>query len=136
MDLASIRITTEDLDATIAFYEQITGVKAERPLPIFAEITLSHGTIAIGPSQLPAEDPARSAQGPSSTTIEFHVADVDADYARLRDVVTDWVREPATMPWGNRSMLFRDPHGNLINFFQPVSEQAIEKFQKTAPVPA
>jgi predicted enzyme related to lactoylglutathione lyase len=132
MDLASIRITTDDLDATVAFYEQVTGVAAA-VAAVFAEIALPHGTIAIGPSQLPAEDPARGAQGPSSTTIEFHVADVDADYARLKDVVTDWVQEPVLMPWGNRSMLFRDPHGNLINFFQPVSEQASEKFQKTAP---
>jgi hypothetical protein len=23
------------------------------------------------------------------------------------------------MPWGNRSLLFRDPDGNLVNFFTP-----------------
>jgi hypothetical protein len=28
------------------------------------------------------------------------------------------------MPWGNRAMLFRDPDGNLINFFsQPASAE-------------
>jgi hypothetical protein len=32
------------------------------------------------------------------------------------------------MPWGNRSLLFRDPDGNLINFFTPVSSEAIRKF--------
>ena len=32
------------------------------------------------------------------------------------------------MPWGNRSLLFRDPDGNLINFFTPVSAEAIKKF--------
>ena len=31
------------------------------------------------------------------------------------------------MPWGNRSLLFRDPDGNLINFFTPVSAEALEK---------
>jgi hypothetical protein len=30
------------------------------------------------------------------------------------------------MPWGNRSLLFRDPDGNLVNFFTPVSAQAIK----------
>ena len=24
---------------------------------------------------------------------------------------------PATQPWGNRSMIFRDPAGNLVNVF-------------------
>jgi hypothetical protein len=27
------------------------------------------------------------------------------------------VLEPTTMPWGNRSLLFRDPDGNLVNLF-------------------
>ncbi len=30
--------------------------------------------------------------------------------------------------WGNRSLLFRDPDGNLVNFFTPVTPAAIEKF--------
>lgn len=32
------------------------------------------------------------------------------------------------MPWGNRSLLFRDPDGNLVNFFTPISAEAIKKF--------
>jgi hypothetical protein len=31
----------------------------------------------------------------------------------LRPVLEDWVLEPTTMPWGNRSALVRDPDGNL-----------------------
>jgi hypothetical protein len=37
--------------------------------------------------------------------------------AVLEASVSDWVLTPTTMPWGNRAMLFRDPDGNLINFF-------------------
>ena len=41
----------------------------------------------------------------------------------------DFVQEPTTMPRGNRSLLFRDPDGNLINFFfTPLTQAAIEKF--------
>ena len=32
------------------------------------------------------------------------------------------------MLWGNRSLLFRELDGNLINFFTPVSAEAIKKF--------
>jgi hypothetical protein len=32
------------------------------------------------------------------------------------------------MPWGNRSLLVRDPDGNLVNFFTPVTPEAKEKF--------
>ena len=40
----------------------------------------------------------------------------------------DFVQQPTTMPWGNRSLLFRDPDGNLVNFFTPVTPAAAEKF--------
>jgi catechol 2,3-dioxygenase-like lactoylglutathione lyase family enzyme len=52
-----------------------------------------------------------------SAILEFEVDDVDAERARLDDKVTDWVQEPTTQPWGNRSMLFRDPDGNLVNVY-------------------
>jgi hypothetical protein len=32
------------------------------------------------------------------------------------------------MPWGNRSTMFRDPDGNLVNLFTPVTEDAIRGF--------
>jgi len=44
---------------------------------------------------------------------------VDAEFARLGSVINDLVQEPTTMPWGNRSLLFRDPDGNLVNVFRP-----------------
>ena len=52
-----------------------------------------------------------------SLVLDFEVEDVDAHYWRLKDVVDRWVIAPTTMPWGNRAMLFRDPDGNLVNFF-------------------
>ena len=59
--------------------------------------------------------------------IEFRVDDVDKEYERLKPLISEWVLEPTTMPWGNRSMLFRDPDGNLVNLFTPVTEQAIKR---------
>ena len=52
--------------------------------------------------------------------------DVDAAYLALQDVVDVFVNTPTTMPWGNRSLLFRDPDGNLVNFFAPTSADAPE----------
>jgi uncharacterized glyoxalase superfamily protein PhnB len=51
--------------------------------------------------------------------LDFEVEDVDAERLRLRlqAIVAEFVMEPKTQPWGNRSMLFRDPDGNLINMF-------------------
>lgn len=67
---------------------------------------------------------ARDDLSQGSIMLEFRVDDVDAEYARLRslqEVVLEFVMPPTTLAWGNRSIYFRDPDGNLINFFTPVS---------------
>ncbi|SEP39253.1 VOC family protein [Amycolatopsis saalfeldensis] len=71
--------------------------------------------------------PEPKTTGPDPVTIlEFLVEDVDRAYERLMRlaVVPEIVQGPTTMPWGNRSLLFRDPEGNLVNFFAPVTEDA------------
>lgn len=62
----------------------------------------------------------------------FPVDDVDATYTALQDVVDVFVNEPADMPWGNRSLLIRDPDGNLINVVTPISEAAQDRFSNEA----
>jgi catechol 2,3-dioxygenase-like lactoylglutathione lyase family enzyme len=129
MDLASIRMITDDLERVVRFYEQVTGVPAVRHTPVFAELAMPSCTLAIGhtqTTQLFGEDSARPADN-HTVIIEFRVDDVDREYERLRPLVDDWVQEPTTMPWGNRSILFRDPDGNLVNLFTPVTEDAIAR---------
>jgi predicted enzyme related to lactoylglutathione lyase len=119
MDFASIRIITHDVDRLALFYETVTGATAVRPAPVFAEFRTATGVIAIASTATVAMLGDRAPQPGSNDTviIEFLVADVDAEFARLRESLDDIVLEPTTMPWGNRSTLFRDPDGNLVNLF-------------------
>ncbi|WP_340017516.1 VOC family protein [Paenibacillus sp. FSL H7-0940] len=130
MNFASVRIITDDVDRLVEFYEKITGVSAERPAPVFAELVMPSCTLAIGHSQTVQLFGAGSAVAANNRTviIEFHVHDVDAEYERLKPFVDEWVKEPTTMLWGNRALLFRDPDGNLVNLFTPVTEEAIQRF--------
>ena len=57
--------------------------------------------------------------------------DVEKDYERLAGFLQPYiVQKPTTMPWGNQSLLFRDPDGNLVNLFTPVTPEAIKKFER------
>lgn len=56
--------------------------------------------------------------------IEFLADDVDGEHQSLHGLVEDLITEPTTMPWGNRSLLLRDPDGDLVNFFTPVARGA------------
>ncbi|WP_308031161.1 VOC family protein [Streptomyces sp. CoH27] len=98
----------------------------------FAELKTAGATLAIaGTRTVPLFAPgsARPADNHSVIT-EFLVDDVDRVHQNLTGFVTDFVNEPTTMPWGNRSLLFRDPDGNLVNFFTTVTPAVIEKFAR------
>ncbi|MET8337869.1 VOC family protein [Streptosporangium canum] len=132
MDFVSIRIITSDVAHLVEFYERATGVRATWATEDFAELKTSSATLAIaGTRTVPLFAPgsARPADN-HSVIIEFRVDDVDRVHQNLTGSVTDFVTEPTTMPWGNRSLLFRDPDGNLVNFFTPVTPAAIEKFAR------
>ncbi|MGW3356531.1 VOC family protein [Streptomyces bungoensis] len=134
MNFVSIRIITGDVARLVEFYERATGVRAVWATEDFAELKTPVATLAIaGTRTVPLFAPgsARPADNHSVIT-EFLVDDVDRVHQNLSGFVTDLVSGPTTMPWGNRSLLFRDPDGNLVNFFTPVTPAAVAKFAGSA----
>jgi predicted enzyme related to lactoylglutathione lyase len=130
VNFVSIRIITADIKRLARFYEQITGISVTMYTEDFGELKTPACTLAIGSTrtlQLFGGDVARPAAN-HTAIIEFRVDNVDHEYERLKKVFSEFVQEPTTMPWGNRSLLFRDPDGNLINFLTPVGAEAIKKF--------
>jgi len=133
MQFASIRLLTADLPRLASFYEQATGLPATHYTPDFAELPTPGATLAIGSLRTPElfGGAQLAAGGNRSVIIEFYVTDVDAAYQRLAGLLgSEVVQAPTTMPWGNRSLLFRDPDGNLVNFFTPVTPAAQQRFAK------
>ena len=130
MNFVSVRVITGDIKRLVSFYEDITGLPATWYTEDFAELAMFSCTLAIGSDrtvQLLGSGSARPAEN-HSAIIEFLVDDVDAEYEKLKSLLGEVVQEPKTMPWGNRSLLFRDPDGSLVNFFSPVTPEAIKKF--------
>jgi predicted enzyme related to lactoylglutathione lyase len=130
MKFVSTRIITADVNRLVDFYEMVTEVSAVWGNELFAEIPTAVGTLAIASDKTVPLFGAGSAEPAAnrSVIIEFIVADVDTEYERLRERLLEVVTEPTTMPWGNRALLFRDPDGNLVNLFTPVTEEARAKF--------
>ncbi|MFJ2397945.1 VOC family protein [Streptomyces sp. NPDC087843] len=132
MNFVSVRIITGDVARLVDFYERATGVPADWSNDDFAEIRTASATLAIGSTRtvpLFAPGSARPADN-HSVIVEFLVDDVDRTHRNLTDFVEDFVNEPTTMPWGNRALLFRDPDGNLVNFFTPVTPDALARFAR------
>ncbi|MFD7079674.1 VOC family protein [Streptomyces sp. NPDC059918] len=132
MDFVSIRVITGDVARLVDFYERATGVAAHWSTEDFAELRTPSATLAIaGTRTVPLFAPgaARPAEN-HSVVVEFLVDDVDRVHRDLAGSVEDFVQAPTTMPWGNRSLLLRDPDGNLVNFFTPVTPAALAKFAR------
>lgn len=128
MDFVSIRLITNNVSGLVQFYEQVTNLTAVRYTEDFAELRLPSCTLAIASARtVPFGGDVAPSASSHSAIIEFRVEDVDRDFERLR-TLGSFVLEPTTMPWGNRSMVLRDPDGNLVNLFTPVSPEAIQRF--------
>lgn len=136
MNLVSIRLITANIDSLIQFYEQITGSTIVQYTPDFAELKTQTATLAIGSTrtlQFFGGETVGQAAANRSAIIEFRVDDVDHEYEKLADFLQPYiVQKPTTMPWGNKSLLFRDPDGNLVNLFTPSTPEAIKKFSTEA----
>lgn len=135
MNLVSVRIITDDVKGLVKFYEYVTGVSAIQYTPDFAELQTASATLAIGSTNtlqfFGGKEVAQAAKN-HTAIIEFKVDDVDLHYKRLKEVLqAGLVQKPTVMPWGNKSLLFRDPDGNLVNLFTPITPEAMKKFDGT-----
>jgi len=118
MRFASVRVVTDRFDALVDFYAELTGVAPVRLAPGFAELRLDGCTLAISSEEIinRVNGGAIVPRANRSLMIELEVDDVDglrAAAERLGEIV----QPPTTMPWGNRSMLVRDPDGAIVNIF-------------------
>ncbi|MFF3982898.1 VOC family protein [Streptomyces sp. NPDC001828] len=134
MDFVSIRVITGDIVRLVGFYERATGVSADWATEDFAELRTPSATLAIGSTRtVPMFAPGAAHPADNrSVILEFRVEDVDGVHRQLTDsgLVDAFVQPPTTMPWGNRSLLVRDPDGHLVNFFTPVTEAAAARLAR------
>ena len=123
MDLIQSRIVTDEVARLAAFYARL--VQAEVVLNDYY-VEVPTGAMSVGFSRRRfteyQEEQAACPQCPrhqARVILDFQARDVDAEHPRIASLGVDWVTPPTTQPWGNRSMIFKDPAGNLINVFSP-----------------
>ena len=121
MNLANICIITSDVWGLRDFYRRVLQVEPKDYTEHYVEFPMEHAAVSLYSLTEHEEFAPGSAQAAANRSImlEFEVDDVDAQFERLKTDV-EWVMFPTTLPWGNRSVYFRDPDGNLINFYSRV----------------
>ncbi|WP_321913227.1 MULTISPECIES: VOC family protein [unclassified Paraburkholderia] len=119
MKFASVRVVTTDIEKLVEFYQRLSGIEAVRLADGFAEMRFEGSTLAISSEHLIKlfNVGAATAAANQSAILEFEVEDVDAVFERMNASGATIVMPTTLMPWGNRSLLLRDPDGNLVNLF-------------------
>ena len=117
--LFNVCLITEDVRRLVDFYEPVLQRKANWTGSKYAEFAAGGAVLAIfaaaaQENYIPGSAKAAKNQ---SVILEFQVTNADDEYRRLQSIVKNWVKPPTTQPWGTRSIYFRDPDGNLIDFF-------------------
>jgi catechol 2,3-dioxygenase-like lactoylglutathione lyase family enzyme len=116
-------LVTNDVKRLAAFYAQVLGIEAHRVDATYVDFRTNTAVLALFAAEAQEKYiPGSATAGQNhSAILEFQVTDVDQEYARLNGLVQHWVKGPTTQPWGTRSIYFRDPDGNLVDFFAPVA---------------
>lgn len=121
MKFSGICIITENVSCLKEFYKDVFQVETEGEED-FARLLIDGGNIDIFSKQGMEElsPGSTAAMGYGGFTIEIEVDDVDAEYERLRSKQITFIKLPTTYPWGRRSFWFKDPDGNIVNFYSTV----------------
>ncbi len=120
MTYSDLCLITEDVLRLARFYEVVFETKAEEN-ETHSGLNFAGTGISIYKKQAAIETMGfrfPDHAGTGYTILGFNVADVDAEYERLKNLNLgiDFIGAPTSRPWGARSFHFRDPAGNLLCF--------------------
>ena len=117
-------VITQKMAAMRDFYQEVLQVEPKVYQEDYLEFPLEGAILSLYQQEsLEKTVPGAMQAGRNqSVMLEFQVADVDQEYVRLQKARPDldWVMPPTTFPWGNRSIYFRDPEGNMVNLYSKV----------------
>jgi catechol 2,3-dioxygenase-like lactoylglutathione lyase family enzyme len=120
MQLVQSRVVTDDVAGMATFYARLVSTSVVLN-DYYVEVPT--GGLSVGFSkcrftECSSAGAAEASDVPSGEVIlDFRVDDVDAVFDRIDQLGVEWVLTPTDQPWGSRSMVLRDPEGNLVNIY-------------------
>lgn len=112
-------IITARFEALRDFYRQVLQREPRVFADDYLEFQVGGATLGLFKEESMAKIAPGAMRGGANVSVmlEFEVADVDQEYARLQKIPgLVMVMPPTTFPWGHRTIYFKDPDGNLLNF--------------------
>ena len=121
--LKSVCLISQNVPELRNFYQRVLEMpsEGEDDFVAFSESGINFSIFSVSGLEKMVPGLMKNA-GVGNCFLEFEVEDVDKEFERLKELNVEVIKPPTTQPWGLRSVWFRDPDGNKINFFAHVSE--------------
>jgi uncharacterized protein len=113
-------LLTHDLDGAKRFYGSLFDYEYDSMPEFNYEMVKVEGNVVLGMWQIGDPLPADT---PSNWLNYFHLDDVDAGFARVRELGGELLREPIDSPYGRHAPV-RDPQGGVFSLIRGVFQGA------------
>ena len=121
-EIVNVRYMVDDVEASVAWYTKHLGFTViSKQAPAFADVKRGALRLLLSGPQSSAGRPMADGERPKAcgwNRIHLHVADIDAEVARLRGEGAKFRNDLVKGP-GGAQILLVDPSGNLVELFQP-----------------
>jgi len=114
-------VFVRDMTAMRRFYEEVLGFPLLREFTGWFEYRIGNNTLALARPSRTARDAPMPA-GTAALQLAFKVSspEVDACADELVRRGVDLLSPPTNQPFGHRTVFFRDPDGNLLEFYADI----------------
>jgi catechol 2,3-dioxygenase-like lactoylglutathione lyase family enzyme len=110
-----VTVFVEDPTALRDWYTDTLGLTVSSETPRFVQLADDAGRPCV------AFHVGRPIGHADHVQLHFEVADVDAEYERLRAAGVSFDEPPADKPWGWRVAALRDPAGHTVELVHPTT---------------
>ena len=123
-EMINVRYMVDDVDKSIAFYTTHLGFELlTSAAPAFADVKRGNLRLLLAGPKSSAGRPMPDGRKPGPggwNRIHFHVDDIEAEVARLREAGATFRNDIVSGP-GGKQILLEDPSGNVVELFQPAA---------------
>lgn len=127
-----ITILTDDVPRLTAFYRDVLGFSVKTDMGEYVEFAAGNVRFSICERSVMAQATGRDSFESEASGHSFELAfpcdsatAVDSAYRRIVAAGATPVKEPADMPWGQRTAFFADPDGNVHELFAELNHAPV-----------
>ena len=129
-----VTISTRKLQESKEFYMEYLGFELVFENDWYIEL-IAEGSTTMGVSFVQPDLAAGEKFAGKGMILSFEVADVDAEYTRLKAAGAIICEELKDKPWGERSFVINDPNGIHVYIYKSISpepeyQQVYDTFKK------